>query len=84
MKSFKEFCLEEGRGYPTWVKGTTLAMTMRVKSLSNKVSSQNDVGSKIDLISRQNNLLAYLLGLSIAIDTKDKAAMTKARSLASR
>jgi hypothetical protein len=50
MMGFREYSLDEGRGYPSWVKGTTILLTAQVRSLSQKIESETDLGKKINLL----------------------------------
>lgn len=79
MKTFKDFSLEENRGYPTWVKGTTILLSSQVRSLSQQIETETDLGKKIDLMSRQNNLISYMITLGIGVNTKDPTLMTRVR-----
>ena len=79
MMGFKEFSLNENRGYPAWVKGTTILLTSQVRAMSLKIESETDVGKKIDLLARQNNLISYMLTLGISVNTKDTALMAAVR-----
>ena len=79
MKTIKDFSLDENRGYPTWVKGTTIILTSQVRSLSQQIETETDLGKKIDLMSRQNNLISYMITLGIGVNTKDPTLMTRVR-----
>jgi hypothetical protein len=79
MMGFREYSLDEGRGYPSWVKGTTILLTAQVRSLSQKIESETDLGKKINLLARQNNLISYMLTLGISVNTKDPSLMAAAK-----
>jgi len=79
MKTFREFSLSEGRGYPTWVKGTTILLSSQVRSLSQQIETETDLGKKIDLMSRQNNLISYMITLGIGVNTKDPTILSRVK-----
>ena len=79
MMGFREYSLDEGRGYPSWVKGTTILLTAQVRSLSQKIESETDLGKKINLLARQNNLISYILTLGIGVNARDPSLMSRVR-----
>ena len=72
MLSFREYLLIEGAGYPTWVKGSALLLTSKLKSLTSEIKSTKDPLRKLALIAQQNSLLGYMATLGIAVDVNDK------------
>jgi len=78
MKRFKTY-LTERFGHGAWVKGTALMLMGQVKGLSNKIESEKDEATRSRLIARQNNLIAYMVTLGIAIDIKDKSLLNRAK-----
>ena len=80
MKTFKQF-LSEG-SYPLWTKAVTAGLVLKVRNLSIQIDREVDVTKQNVLIGQQNNLLAYLNGLGIAVSTNDQQLMTSVRSKA--
>jgi len=78
MKRFKTY-LTERFGHGAWAKGTALMLMGQVKGLSNKIESESDEATRSRLIARQNNLIAYMVTLGIAIDIKDKSLLNRAK-----
>ena len=78
MKRFKTY-IQEVLGHKTWVKGTALVLTAQVRSLTGKIESEKDEAKRAVLLARQNNLLAYLTTLGIAVDMNDKSLISKVR-----
>ena len=71
MLTFNDYVLLEKSSYPTWVKATSLLITARIRNLSNQIQLEKNLEKKLNLIAKQNNLLAYLGTLGLAIDTGD-------------
>lgn len=72
MISFKDYLLIEQGAYPTWVKGTVLLLTLKIRNLENQIKNEKDITTKINLLSTQLKFTSYLSSLGIAVDTKDK------------
>ena len=71
MLRFKEYSeLREGR-YPTWLKFVTGGLVLKVKGLSNQIQNETDPVKQNKLISKQNNLLSYIVGLGIGVSSGD-------------
>lgn len=64
-------------GHPVWVKGTSVYLASKVRSLSKKIASTDDTNKKLELIANQNKLIAYLQTLGIAINIKDNSLMRR-------
>jgi hypothetical protein len=84
VKTFKDFSLEESRGYPTWVKGTTIVLMTQVRSLSHRIENEKRLGKKIDLMSRQNNLISYMITLGIGVNTNDPTLLSRVKKGSSK
>jgi hypothetical protein len=85
MLRFTEFCqLHEAAAHPTWVKGLVIWFGLQTASLEQQIANEEDPRKRDQLLARQNRLLAYMTGLGIAIDTKDKGLLTRMRSRARR
>ena len=77
MLSFKSYTeLKEGR-YPTWLKFVTGGLVLRVKGLSNQIQNETDPVKQNQLISKQNNLLSYIVGLGIGVSSGDRDLLNK-------
>lgn len=72
MVTFKDYLLFEQGTYPTWVKGTVLLLTLKIRNLENQIKNEKDIITKINLLSTQLKFTSYLSSLGIAVDTKDK------------
>ena len=68
MLTFREYLLIEGAGYPSWVRGSALLLTAKLRTLTSEIRASNDPLKKLDLIGQQNNLLGYMAALGIAVD----------------
>ena len=69
MQSFRSF-IHEGK-YPVWVKLSVGSLIMKMKNLTAQIQSEPDPVKQNQLIARQNDLLSYMSGLSIAVGTTD-------------
>ena len=77
MLRFKEYSeLREGR-YPTWLKFVTGGLVLKVRGLSNQIQNETDPVKQNKLISKQNNLLSYIVGLGIGISSGDKGLLNR-------
>ena len=66
MMSFDEFLLDERRGYPTWVKGSSLVIVGKIRSLTTQIQKESDIGKKLDLLAQQNSLISYMVAGGIS------------------
>ena len=81
MLSFAEYtALNEGN-YPAWVKVTVGAMVLKVRNLSSRIEREDDPVKQNRLIAQQNKLLAYVVGLGVAVSTSDKQLLSKIKSV---
>ena len=77
MLSFKSYTeLKEGR-YPTWLKFVTGGLVLKVRGLSNQIQNETDPVKQNKLISKQNNLLSYIVGLGIGVSSGDKGLLNR-------
>ena len=77
MLSFKSYTeLKEGK-YPVWLKFVTGGLVLKVRGLSNQIQNETDPVKQNKLISKQNNLLSYIVGLGIGISSKDNQLLNK-------
>ena len=81
MKSFRSF-IHEGK-YPVWVKLSVGSLIMKIKNLSVQIQSEPDPVKQNQLIARQNDLLSYMSGLSIAVGTTDRVLIKRLKSVVS-
>ena len=81
MQSFRSF-IHEGK-YPVWVKLSVGSLIMKIKNLSVQIQSEPDPIKQNQLIARQNDLLSYMSGLSIAVGTTDSVLIKKLKSVVS-
>jgi hypothetical protein len=78
VKTFQEIRnVNEAQKYPTWVKGSSIFLALKVRNLSLQIAQTKDVDKKINLLADQNRMLAYLVTMGIGVDTKDKALMRR-------
>ena len=71
LVGFKTYVdLTEGRK-PMWLKVVVGGMVMRIRNLSIQIQSEKDPQIQNKLISQQNNLISYIVGLGIGINSKD-------------
>ena len=77
MLSFKSYTeLKEGR-YPVWLKFVTGGLALKVRALSNQIQNETDPVKQNKLISKQNNLLSYIVGLGIGISSGDRGLLNR-------
>ena len=71
MIRFREYhSLTEGRK-PMWLKVVVGGMVMKIRNLSQQIQSEKDPQKQNKLISQQNNLISYIVGLGIGVNSKD-------------
>ena len=71
MLKFRDYCLlTEGRR-PMWLKVVVGGMVLKIRNLSNLIKSEKDPQKQNQLISQQNNLISYIVGLGIGVNSKD-------------
>ena len=77
MLSFKSYTeLIEGR-YPVWLKFVTGGLVLKVRALSNQIQNETDPVKQNQLISKQNNLLSYIVGLGIGVSSGDRELLNR-------
>ena len=77
MLRFKEYSeLREGR-YPNWLKFVTGGLVLKVRGLSTQIQNETDPVKQNKLISKQNNLLSYIIGLGIGISSGDRGLLNR-------
>ena len=77
MLSFKSYTeLKEGR-YPVWLKFVTGGLVLKVQAVSNQIQNETDPVKQNKLISKQNNLLSYIVGLGIGISSGDRGLLNR-------
>ena len=81
MQSFRSF-IHEGK-YPVWVKLSVGSLILKMKNLTTQIQSEPDPVKQNQLIARQNDLLSYMSGLSIAVGTTDRVLIKKLKSVMS-
>ena len=81
MLSFAEYTQSNEGTYPAWVKVTVGAMVLKVRNLSARIERENDPVKQNRLIAQQNKLLAYVVGLGVAVSTSDKQLLSKIKSV---
>ena len=79
MQTFRSF-IHEGK-YPVWVKLSVGSLIMKMKNLTAQIQSEPDPVKQNQLIARQNDLLSYMSGLSIAVGTTDRVLMKRLKSV---
>jgi hypothetical protein len=62
--------LTEGRK-PMWLKVVVGGMVLRIRNLSTQIQSETDPQKQNQLISLQNKLLSYIVGLGIGVNSND-------------
>ena len=73
MMTFKEFILETEPGYSNWSKAASLLLLARIRNLTNQIKRERDKAKKLDLIAQQNNQIANISTLGIAVFRGDKS-----------
>ena len=81
MQTFRSF-IHEGK-YPVWVKLSVGSLIMKMKNLTAQIRSEPDPVKQNQLIARQNDLLSYMSGLSIAVGTTIRVLIKKLKSVVS-
>ena len=81
MQSFRSF-IHEGK-YPVWVKLSVGSLILKMKNLTTQIQSEPDPIKLNQLIARQNDLLSYMSGLSIAVGTTDRVLIKRLKSVIS-
>ena len=79
IKRFKTY-LREGK-YPLWVRFTLGGLVLKVKNLEMQINSTSDTEEQNKLISKQNVLLSYISGLSVAVSSTDKALLKRLKNI---
>jgi len=79
MKRFKTH-FNEGR-YPTWIKVTSAALVLQVRSLSHKIATEKDLQKQNQLIAQQAKLISYMNGLAIAVGSSDLSLIRKLKQI---
>ena len=79
MQTFRSF-INEGK-YPVWVKLSVGSLILKMKNLTAQIQSEPDPVKQNQLIARQNDLLSYMSGLSIAVGTTDRVLMKRLKSV---
>lgn len=73
LMRFREF-ISEG-SYPIWVKVVVGGVIVKLRNIQSMIDSETDSVKISKLIGKQNELLSYISGLSVAVGTKDKRLM---------
>ena len=81
MQTFRSF-INEGK-YPVWVKLSVGSLILKMKNLTAQIQSEPDPVKQNQLIARQNDLLSYMSGLSIAVGTTDRVLIKRLKSVMS-
>ena len=81
MQSFRSFT-NEGK-YPVWVKLFVGSLILKMKNLSAQIQSEPNPEKQNLLIARQNDLLSYMSGRSIAVGTTDRILIKRLKSVMS-
>lgn len=77
MVRFKNYLqIKEGK-YPIWVRVTVGGLVLKIKNLSKQIETETDLKKQNILISKQNNLLSYITGLSVGVGSSDKALLRR-------
>lgn len=82
MISFKNFIAEAK--YPMWVKVTTAGLVLKIRSLSRRISAEQDPQRQNLMIAQQAKLVSYMSGLGIAVSTEDPKLIGRMKSLSKR
>lgn len=54
-----------------WLKVVVGGMVMKIRNLSLQIQSEKDPQKQNKLLSQQNNLISYIVGLGIGVNSKD-------------
>ena len=81
MQSFRSF-IHEGK-YPVWVKLSVGSLILKMKNSTTQIQSEPNLVKQNLLIARQNDLLSYMSGFSIAVGTTDRILIKKLKSVVS-
>jgi len=54
-----------------WLKVVVGGMVLKVRNLSIQIQSEKDPQRQNQLLSQQNNLISYIVGLGIGVNSKD-------------
>jgi hypothetical protein len=73
MMTFKEYLVEAETGYSNWSKAASVLLLTRIRNLTNQIKRERDQAKKLDLIAQQNNQLANISTLGIAVFRGDKS-----------
>ena len=84
MLTFSGYLRERSAGHPTWLKLTSTALVLKVRTLASQIERETDPAKQNALIARQNKLISYINGLSIAVGIKDRALLGRMRSFNKR
>ena len=61
----------------SWSKEISLSLIMKIYTLPRKIKSENDIESKIDILSDQIKFSSSLINLNIATSMNDKSILKK-------
>ena len=59
------------------------SLILKMKNLTAQIQSETDPVKQNQLIARQNDLLSYMSGLSIAVGTTDRVLIKRLKSVMS-
>lgn len=82
MINFKSFIAEAK--HPMWVKVTTAGLVLKIRSLSRRISSEQDPQKQNLMIAQQAKLVSYMGGLGIAVSTEDPKLIGRMKNLSKR
>ena len=68
--------------FETASKTLAIALQRKMITLSNQIINSRDIGSKINLLSKQNNINASLNLLSVAMQNSERSILSKVGALA--
>ena len=63
--------------YPTWLMFVIGGLVLKVRGLSNQIQNETDSEKQNKLLSKQNNLLSYIVGLGIGVSSGDRGLLNR-------
>lgn len=81
MMRFQQFIVEEVQinegKFPLWLRFSVAGIVVKIRHLQSKIENEGDPVEQNKLIAKQNALLSYIGGLSIATNTLDTILLNR-------
>lgn len=78
MKTFKNYLTESG--HASLSRAGAIALVLRIRTMHTRLQKEDDLASKIDLLSEQNVQISYLIALNLAHSLGDRGLIQRFRT----